>query len=201
MFQADTLLLGESFRVWLSNVSGENFRGRIRAPSRKSTRTALGVVRILHWTGLVVSVLLGFLLLIGSLRAFEPYKFALVLQFLLVAGIVGDFFLMSDPVTYRWATTSRLVLLLGLLFLRDDPLPGEVRGRVERFSVRSIWILAPALLVFGVPSFTQALRHALRDFDFMKWVALVLLILTILLLEQAVLPWHLFRRGSRLERA
>lgn len=35
----------------------------------------------------------------------------------------------------------------------------------------------------------------------MKWVALVLLILTILLLEQAVLPWHLFRRGSRLERA
>ena len=62
-------------------------------------------------------------------------------------------------------------------------------------------MLAPALLVFGVPSFAQALRHALRDFDFVKWVVLVLLILTILLLEQAVLPWHLFRRGSRLERA
>ena len=201
VFQTDTLLLGESFRVWLSNVSGEEFSGRIRAPIRKGTRTALGVLRIMHWIGLVVSVLIGFLLLIGSLRAFEPYKFALVLQFLLVAGVIGDFFLMSDPFACRWATTSRLVLLLGLLFLRDDPLPGEARGRVERFSVRSLWVLAPALLMFGVPSFTQALRHALRDFDFMKWVLLVLLILTVLLLEQAVLPWHLFRRGSRLERA
>ena len=181
VFQTDTLLLGESFRVWLSKVSGKEVRGRML---RRGTRAAFGALRILNWIGLVVSVILGFLLLIGSLRAFEPFKFALILQFLIVAGVIGDFFLMSDPFTYRWATTARLVLVLGLLFLRDDPLPGEVRGRIERFSVRSLWILAPALLVFGVPSFTYALRHALRDFDFMKWVALVLFILTVLLLEQ-----------------
>ena len=200
VFQTDLLLLGESFRVWLSDAYGEEIRGRVHLRG-KGTRAAFGALRILHWIGLVVSVILGFLLLIGSLRAFEPFKFALILQFLIVAGVIGDFFLMSDPVAYRWATTARLVLVLGLLFLRDDPLPGEVRGRIERFSVRSILILAPALLVFGVPSFTHALRHALRDFDFMKWVALVLFVLTVLLLEQVVLPWHLFRRGSRLERA
>ena len=173
VFQTDTLLLGESFRVWLSNVSGEEICGRI-CLRREGTQTAFGALRVLHWVGLVVSVILGFLLLIGSLRAFEPFKFALILQFLVVGGVIGDFFMMSDPVTYRWATTARLVLVLGLPFLRDDPLPGEVRGRIERFSVRSLLILTPTLLVFGVPSFTQALRHALRDFDFMKWVVLVL---------------------------
>jgi HEAT repeat protein len=201
LFETDVLVLGESLRSWLADVSGEAMGGQIRPPRWDSTRTALGAIRVLHWIGLGVSVVVGILLLIGSLRAFEPYKFALVLQFLLVAGVVGDFFLMSDPMTYRTATAARLILLLGLLFLRDDPLPGETRGRVERLAVRSLWILAPTLLLFGVPALAEALRLALQDFGFTKWVLLLLFALTVLLLEEAVLPWYLFARGSRFERA
>jgi hypothetical protein len=152
--------------------------------------------------GLGITVVLGLLLLSGGLRTFEPYKFTLTIQFLLVLGIVGDFFFMtSGPRLYSMATAGRLILLLGLLFLRDDPLPGETEGRVERLAVRSLWVLVPSLLIFGVPVFSEALRQALRDFDFMKWALLLLAFLTVLLFEQALLPWDLFARGGRVERA
>lgn len=84
LFQTDVLVLGESMRTWLADLSGEE-GGRLRPPNRRSTRTALGAIRVMHWIGLGVSVVVGILLLIGSLRAFEHYKFTLVLQFFLVA--------------------------------------------------------------------------------------------------------------------
>jgi HEAT repeat protein len=200
LFRADLLLLGESFREWLSEVTGKP-AGHARLPDRKGVRSALGTLAVLNWIGLGISLVLGLLMLAGWLRTFEHYKFALVIQFLLVSGIVFDFFLVSEPYLYRGATAGRLLLLLGLLFLRDDPLPGETRGRIERLVVRSLWVLVPLLLIFGVPLFAEALRVALRDFDFMKWVLVLLLVLTVLILEQAVMPWDLFPRGGRTERA
>ncbi len=200
LFRADLLLLGDSFREWLSEKTGRP-TGRARLPDRKGVRSALVALAVLNWIGLGISLVLGLLMLAGWLRAFEPYKFALVIQFLLIAGIVFDFFLVSEPHFYRWSTAGRLLLILGLLFLRDDPLPGETRGRIERLVVRSLWVLVPLLMIFGVPLFAEALRLALRGFDFMKWVLLLLLILTVLILEQAVVPWDLFPRGSRVERA
>lgn len=193
----DGLMLEESVRGWLARVTGKPVRGRLRPPSHAAF-DALGFV---NWLGLCVSFVLAFLLITGLARAFEPYKFALVLQFLLVSGVIGDFFFMSSGESvYSWATAGRLLLLLGLLFLRDDPLPGETRGRIERLAVRSLWFVIPPLLYFGVPLLSRALRFSLRDFDFLKWAALLLAVLTILIFEQALLPWHWFPRSARFER-
>jgi HEAT repeat protein len=201
VFQHDLLLLEESFRGWLSEKTGRTV-GRLRLPGRKGIRVALSTLGFLNWAGWGISIVLGILLLSGGLRAFESYKFALTIQFLLVSGIVGDFFFMSSgPAVYRWATAGRLLLLLGLLFLRDDPLPGETQGRIERLTVRSLWILVPTLLLFATPLFSEAFRQALRDFQIMKWALLLLALLTLLLFEQALLPWDFLARGSRAERA
>ena len=193
----DLLLLEASFVDWLANKTGERL-GRFQRRRTDVVFTALGWV---HWLGLGISVALGLCLLSGWLRAFEPFKFALVIQFLIVEGLIGDLVLMNTSEgLYRWSTAGRLVLLLGLLFLRDDPLPGETRGRIERLVVRSLWVLVPMVLVLGAPLFASALRHSLRDFDFMKWAILLLAVITVLILEQAFLPWHLFARSGRLER-
>ena len=123
----DLLLLESSFLDWLAAKTGERM-GRIK---RRKTGTVFSALAYVHWLGLGVSVLIGLSLLGGSLRAFEPFKFALVIQFLIVEGVIGDlFFMNSSPELYRWSTAGRLVLLLGLLFLRDDPLPGVRRAVV-----------------------------------------------------------------------
>ena len=200
LFRADLLLLGKSFREWLAEKTGKP-AGHARLPDRKGVSSALSALAFLNWIGLGISLVMGLFMLAGWLRAFEPYKFALVIQFLLVSGMVFDFFLVSEAHLYRWATAGRLLLLLGLLFLRDDPLPGRTRGRIERLAVRSLWVLVPLLMIFGIPIFAEALRLSLRDFDFMKWNLVLLSVLTVLILEQAVMPWDLFPRGSRIERA
>jgi HEAT repeat protein len=196
----DTVLLEESARSFLLEKTGRRF-GRLRPPERDATTRLYTTLRFFHWVLLGVSFLVGALLLSGSLRAFEPYKLTLVLTFLLLLGIITDFLFLTEPGLYRFATAGRLLLLLGLLFLRDDPLPGETRGRSDRLAVRSLWVLVPLLLVFGVPILAEALRHALRDFGFLKWALLLALLLLFLVFEQAVVPWDLFPRGGRSERA
>ena len=194
----DLLLLEDSFLDWMAEKTGEGM-GRIQ---RRGTDAVFSALEWVHWLGLGISVLVGLLLLGGWLRAFEPFKFALVIQFLIVEGVVGDLFLMNTSTElYRWATAGRLILLLGLLFLRDDPLPGETRGRVERIVVRSLWVLVPLILFLGAPVFATALRLSLRGFDFMKWALLLLAGISIFILEQAFVPWNLFARGGRAERA
>jgi HEAT repeat protein len=199
VLEMDYVLLEESARHWFEARTGRA-AGRLRPPTREGTDTLVATLRFFHWVFLGVSFLLGLLLLSGRLRAFEPYKLTLVLSLLLLLGVAGDFLFLSEPALYRFATASRLVLLLGLLFLRDDPLPGETRGRMERLAVRSLWVLVPVLVFFGVPLLSEALRHALRDFEFLKWVLLLALALLFLVFEQAVVPWDLFPRGGRAER-
>jgi hypothetical protein len=172
-----------------------------RLPAGTEIGPGVAMLSLVNWIGLGASLAVGLFLLCGWLRPFEHYKLALAIQFLLVLGIVGDFFFVRQPQHYPWVVAVRLLLLLGLLFLRDDPRPGETRGRIERLGLRSLWILVPLILLFGAPLFASALRFALRDFDFTKWALALLVLLAVLLVEQVALPWHLFTRGSRAERA
>lgn len=175
-----------------------------RPPYRRGFRALLEVFTVVHWAGLAFSLLLGIVLVLGLWRVLEPFRFNLFVQFLLVEGFVGDFFLMdggSDPRRlFLNATGVRLFLLAGFLFTERDRVPGELRSRFERLGGASLWILAPLLLYAGTPALARGLRLAFSDFETMLPALVLLAVLTAFVLEQWVLPWNLFPRPAWADR-
>jgi len=146
----------------------------------------------LHLAGLLLSLLLGWALLIDALRIFEPYRFNLFILFLLAEGFVGDLLFCNHwplPAAkgYLLATATHLLLLIGYLAHRREVVPGELRGRMERLGGASLWLLLP-LLLLGTPIYGEALRLFLRDWNGFFLLCLLLTLLAALVLEQALLP-------------
>ena len=149
-----------------------------------------------------MGAILGLLLLTGAIREFEPYRFHIVLQFLLLEGFVGDFFFMDtargDPWTvYLLATGCHLLLLMGSLMKGRDRLPGQAQNRFERLGGFSLWILVPLILWFGTPIIARSLREVLPQLTVMLGAVAGLAVLAALLFEQWLIPWHLWRPGER----
>lgn len=162
------------------------------------------VLTWVHWAGVVLSALVGLLLVFRVVSLFEPYRFQLFVTFLLVEGFVGDFFFMDQGAEpwqqYQLGTAVHLFLLIGFLCLPRDVAPGELRGRFEVLGGASVWLLVPLLLMVGTPVLALALRRSLSDWGNMRgWLAL-LVILTALVFEQWLVPWHAFARRARVER-
>ncbi|MDP4027774.1 MAG: hypothetical protein Q8P42_02225 [Gallionella sp.] len=159
----------------------------------------------LHLAGLALSLLLGWALLTGALRVFEPYRFSLFLLFLLAEGFIGDF-LFSDhwgiapTMGYRIATAIHLLLLIGFLARERERVPGELRNRFERLGGASLWLLLPLLLVLGTPVYAEAMRLSLRHWPDFFAFSLLLALLAALVIEQALIPRHLMARRYGFER-
>jgi len=98
------------------------------------------------------------------------------------------------------ATAVHLLLLIGFLCLPRDRAPGELRGRFEVLGGASVWLLVPLLLTLGTPVLARALRGSLSDFGNMRGWLWLLAILTALVFEQWLVPWHRFPRRARVER-
>ncbi len=158
----------------------------------------LQILKSAHSAGVMFSLLIGLLLVFNWARGMEPYRFQLLILFLLLEGFLGDFFLMSKTtVLYRNVTAVHLILLIGFFFMERDREPGALKSRFERLGGASVWLLVPALLFIGVPILTEALRGSFRHFPSVAaWFALVL-ISAFLLLENALLPWRFSRRTVR----
>ena len=163
------------------------------------------VLTWVHGAGVVLSAFLGLVLIFKAVALFEPYRFQLFVTFLLVEGFVGDFFFMDQGaapwIRYQMATGVHLLLLVGFLCLPRDVAPGELRGRFEALGGASVWLLAPLLLFVGTPILGPALRRSLAEFGNMRSWLWLLVVLTVLVFEQWLVPWHRFPRRARVERA
>jgi len=209
LFELDNLDLLRSFADALPGVAGHGvwygFRRDMDWGFREGYRHVLTVFSIVHWSGIVVSGVLGLLLVMGRVRIFETYRFTLFVAFLLAEGLVGNFFFLGagfgDPQrVFTFATGVHLLLLIGFLFQERERLPRELRGRFERLGGASLWLLAPPLLFLGTPLVAEGLRVVVRDFETFLPYPILATVTVLLVLEQWALPWRFMPRGARFER-
>lgn len=209
LLTTDKIILLRSFVDHLpENVQSSvwyGFRFEMDWGFRKGFQWGLDIFSWVHIVGTGLSLILGLLLLFNRLRIFEPFRFNLFIQFLLVEGFVGDFFFMDQGTDNPWqlyqlCTAIHLLLLIGFLCKERDRVPGELRNRFERFGGASIWLIAPLLLFFGTPVLAVTLRQGFHDImNLLPFVAL-LGVTACLVVEQWALPWRLMPRAARLER-
>ncbi|BCR06958.1 hypothetical protein DESUT3_40270 [Desulfuromonas versatilis] len=205
----EKLQLFKSFTEYLPERAGRSawrgFRFEMSWGFRDGFAHGISIFKWLHRLGLVVSLGLGLLLIFNLWRVFEPYRFNLFVQFLLVSGFLGDFLLYDEALGdfgqhYLLATGCHLLLLIGFFCKENKPLPGQLGNRFARLGGANLALLAPLLLWFGTPALTQALRRNLVDFANV-WPGLVLLLLgCLLVIEQWALPWNLLRPSARRQR-
>lgn len=195
----------ESLPENIGRTVWRGFRWELTWGLREGFAYGVQIFTILHWCGIWLSLVLGLLLLFNLLRVFEPYRFNLFIQFLLVSGFLGDFLLLENGESdfgqpYLFATGCHLLLLIGFFSKENRPLPGQLGNRFARLGGINMLLVAPVLLWFGTPLLAGALRRQMTDFSFV-WQGLTILLVTILLvIEQWTLPWKMFRPSARHQR-
>jgi HEAT repeat protein len=189
----------------IGRTAWRGFRWELTWGLREGFAYGIHIFTGLHWCGIWLSLVLGLLLLFNLLRVFEPYRFNLFIQFLLISGFLGDFLLLENHPSdfgqpYLFATGCHLLLLIGFFSKENKPLPGQLGNRFVRLGGLNMLLLAPVLVWFGTPVLALALRRQMTDFSFV-WPGLVILLVTsLLVIEQWALPWKMLRRSARQQR-
>ncbi|MGE0682774.1 MAG: HEAT repeat domain-containing protein [Candidatus Binatia bacterium] len=197
----DRAILLASFAESMPERFGREAWYNAGPPHGEGFKTLFHVLTGVHVVGLVFSFILGLRLLFNGLRIFEPYRFNLFIQFLLVEGFVGDFFFLLDHrFSYLAATATHLLLLIGFLSKESERLPNQTRNRFERLGGASLWVLAPLVLYLSTPLLAEGLRLVFRSFANLLPHLIALALLSALAFEQALWSNDLFRRPAWLER-
>jgi HEAT repeat protein len=202
LFRSFTQLLPPSF----GKVAWVEYRKDLRWGSNRGDEV-LNVLRVIHFLGIAVTILIALLLLLFKPRLVERFRFHVLVAFLLSAGFVGDFLLLGNvggveaETAFTRATGARLLLLVAILFQERDRLPDEPQGRVDRLGGASVPLLVPSLLLLGTPLLAMGLREGFHDFKrgFLPVMALAITS-GLVVFEQWILPFHLFPRSRKVER-